>query len=106
MTRRPRKHKPSAAPKRVSEAPVETTVFRSGNSDAVRLPTRLGLLGARVVVRPLGEGRLLIEPKAMRGWPRGFFTSFGRVSPDLDAPARARPDRRADDSAARIFDEG
>ena len=91
-------------PGRVSEPPVETTVFRSGNSDAVRLPRRLGMHGARVLVRPLGEGRLLIETKKRRRWPAGFFESFGNVTPDLEAPARPPGGRNADDAAARMFD--
>jgi len=88
-----------------AEPLVETTVFRSGNSDAVRLPKRLGLRGARVVVRAVGEGRFLIEPKRKPRWPSGFLESFGRVSDDFEAPPRSGHDPRDEAAAARRFDE-
>jgi virulence-associated protein VagC len=82
---------------------VETTVFRSGNSDAVRLPKRFGLLGKRVHVRRLDSGRLLIEAKRKRTWPAGFLETFGRVTEDFAAPARPAPDAADDAQVADLF---
>lgn len=69
-------------PGRVSEAGPEnpdvldTVVFRSGNSDAVRLPKRFGLLGKTLHVRKEGESRIVLEVKTKRGWPPGFWEQF------------------------------
>jgi len=71
----------------ISGDALETRVFRSGNSDAVRLPIRWGLAGKLVRLRPLTGGRVLVEPKARRRWPIGFLTSFGQVTPDFAAEA-------------------
>ena len=82
----------------------ETTVFRSGNSNAVRLPKGFAEAGERVRVRRLAGGRTLIEPTRRRGWPKGFLESFGRVTNDFDAPSRPRADRGEEARAARLFD--
>lgn len=74
-----RSGKPDAA-----GAVVETRVFRSGNSDAVRLPRRFGLSGKLVRLYRGAGDRVIIEPKARRRWPPGFLTSFGRVTPDFE----------------------
>lgn len=82
-----------------------TKVFRSGNSDAVRLPRRLGLAGKSVVVRVLGDGRLVVAPAAKRRWPDGFFSGPG-MTLDFEAPARPPADPIAEAQSARLFDEG
>lgn len=82
---------------------VETTVFRSGNSDAVRLPRRFALEGKRVRLRRLSGGRLLIEPVHKRRWPPGFFESFGRSDSDLEAPTRPPASSEAERRAAGLF---
>jgi virulence-associated protein VagC len=74
----------------VDSAVVETRVFRSGNSDAVRLPRRFGLSGRLVRLYWSSGRRLIIEPKTKRRWPSGFFASFGRVTPDFE-PGRLPP---------------
>lgn len=84
---------------------VETTVFRSGNSDAIRLPKRFAFAGKRVRLRHLPDGRLLVEPLRPRHWPRGFLESFGRVTADFDAPARPAVDAAAEKRARRLFDD-
>ena len=83
----------------------ETTIFRSGNSNAARLPKGFAVAGERVRVRRLAGGRTLIEPTRRRGWPKGFLESFGggRVTSDFDAPARPRPDREAEARARLLF---
>ena len=79
MAKRKSKSKP---PGRVSEtAPenpdvIDTVVFRSGNSDAVRIPKRFGLLGKTVRVRRLGDSSIVLELKTKRSWPPGFFEQF------------------------------
>ncbi len=87
--RRPR---PGAKRNRATPTAVETTVFRSGNSDAVRLPKAFSLVGQRVRLRRLGDGRVVLEPTQKRRWPRGFLESFGRVSPDFEVPERPAPE--------------
>ena len=91
-------------PARVSEAApehsdvIDTVVFRSGNSDAVRLPKRFGLVGKTVRVRREGDARIVIEVRAKRSWPAGFFERFGgkdygfRMPPR--EPANARDEER------------
>ena len=84
-----------AAPKVVpSDAEVETTVFRSGNSDAVRLPKSFGLLGKKVRVRREGS-RVIVEPTEKRKWPPGFFESI-RISDDFELPPRPGPEAERD----------
>jgi len=82
----------------------ETTVFRSGNSNAVRLPKGFAVAGERVRVRRLAGGRTLIEPTRRRSWPKGFLESFGRVTNDFDVPPRPRADREEEVKARRLFD--
>ena len=79
-----------------------TKVFRSGNSDAVRLPRRLGLAGTPVVVRVLRDGRLVVAPATKRTWPAGFFGGPG-VTADFEAPARPPADPAAEAGAARLL---
>ena len=82
MTKRHPKKARVKKPERVSEAAaetadgVDTVVFRSGNSDAVRLPKRFGLLGKTVRVRREGDSRIVLEVKTKRGWPPGFWEQF------------------------------
>jgi len=86
-------------------AGIETTVFRSGNSDAVRLPKGLALSGKRVRVRRLDDGRVVIEPVHRRRWPPGFLDTFGRVTTDFDVPLRPLPTTADDERAARLFEQ-
>ena len=97
---RPPRRRPAAAPV------VETTVFRSGNSDAIRLPARFGFRGQRVYLRRLPDGRVVIEPKRKRRWPVGFLASFGRATPDFESPERPLAEADADARAPALFDEG
>jgi virulence-associated protein VagC len=83
----------------------ETTIFRSGNSNAVRLPRGFASTGDRVRLRRLPGGRTLIEPVTPRRWPRGFLASFGRVTRDFEAPLRPVASRSSEKRAARLFDE-
>jgi virulence-associated protein VagC len=91
---------PPASP----DAEIETTVFRSGNSDAVRLPKSFGLLGKRVKVRR--EGALVIvEPARKPKWPAGFFESFSDADDDFAAPPRPGHDPAEEERLRRLFDD-
>lgn len=84
MAKRYPKKSKAKKPEVVSEAAPEvsdvtdTVVFRSGNSDAVRLPKRFGLVGKTVRVRREGDTRIVIELKSKRSWPPGFFDQFSK----------------------------
>lgn len=85
------------------DSEVETTVFRSGNSDAVRLPKSFGLLGKKVKVRREGS-RVIVEPAEKSKWPPGFFESFN-VTDDFEAPPRPGPDLEREERLARLWNE-
>jgi virulence-associated protein VagC len=73
---------------------IDTVVFRSGNSDAVRLPKRFGLVGKTVRVRREGDARIVIEVRAKRSWPAGFFERFGGKDYGFRMPPREPPNAR------------
>jgi virulence-associated protein VagC len=83
---------------------METRVFRSGNSFAVRLPKPIysGGEGA-VYVTKLASGELLIAPKSKRRWPTGFWSSFGTLPNDFEGPSRPAPTKSADAADASLF---
>jgi len=65
---------------------METKVFKSGNSLAVRLPKGMELPKGKVLIRR--EGRALVIEEISDGWPEGFFEEilidreeFGREKP-------------------------
>lgn len=67
---------------------METKVFQSGNSKAIRLPKDLELPCGPVSIRREGR-KLIIEELTDHGWPAGFFESirisrkdFGREIPE------------------------
>lgn len=93
----------SKAAGRASSAVVETAVFRSGNSDAVRIPRKFAFPKGRVFVRKLANGALLIVPKQRRGWPPGFFYSLPTVSDDFHLPEREVPSSADEARVAAIF---
>jgi antitoxin VapB len=69
-------------------------VFRSGNSQAVRLPKefRFPVGTEEVAIRRQGE-RLILEPVKHEKWPEEFWSAFGGMSPDFERP-RQVPQRR------------
>lgn len=95
----------AASPERatVSRAAVETRVFRSGNSDAVRIPKGFGLSDKTVKLRRLAGNRVLIEPKRKRRWPAGFLSSFGQATSDFEPDRLAPASPEEDARAARRF---
>lgn len=65
---------------------MQTKVFRSGNSLAVRLPKELELPCGPVSIRREGE-KLVIEEITGTGWPEGFFESIRIESEDFGREA-------------------
>lgn len=56
--------------------PIELTVFKSGNSAALRLPKALGFEpGERIVAYRDGEALVLRHADAL-GWPVGYFDTW------------------------------
>jgi len=85
---------------------METKVFKTGNSYAVRLPKVLYSGGeAPVYVQKLDNGKLLIMPKLRKKWPSGFLESFGNMPSDFEAPARPPANARDNDKDSKLFDD-
>ena len=75
--------------------PLELTVFKSGNSAALRLPKTLGFEpGERIVAYHDGEALVLRHADPL-GWPVGYFESWESTTFELPArsPAGSRPRR-------------
>jgi len=75
--------------------PLELTVFKSGNSAALRLPKGLGFEpGERVVAYRDGEALVLRHADSM-GWPMGYFDSWEASGIELPerSPAGSRDER-------------
>lgn len=75
--------------------PLELTVFKSGNSAALRLPKALGFEpGERVLAYRDGEA-LVLTPTDDLGWPTGYFESWEAASFELPdrLPTSIRGDR-------------
>lgn len=97
------KKKTSGVAKAVSRV-METKVFKSGNSYAVRLPKLVYSGGETpVYIKKLEGGRLLIAPKVKERWPTGFLESFGNSPADFEAPARPGANPSDDERAATLF---
>jgi virulence-associated protein VagC len=83
---------------------METKVFKTGNSYAVRLPKSLYSGGETpVYVRKLDNGKLLIVPKGKKRWPSGFLESFGNIPDDFETPRRPPASTLADTADAALF---
>lgn len=74
-------------------------LFRNGRSQAVRLPKEFRFEGDEVEIRRVGK-KVILEPKKRRKWPKGYWTSWGKVTDDFVVPERLPPGRPAPD-----FDE-
>jgi virulence-associated protein VagC len=99
-----RRSKRTAAKKTPPSAVMETRVFKTGNSYAVRLPRVFYSGGeAPVYVKKLDSGKLLIVPKRKKKWPTGFLESFGNIPSDFEAPERPAVDRADDEHDAALF---
>ena len=82
--------------------PLELTVFKSGNSSALRLPKALDFEpGERVVAFREGEALILRHADA-KGWPVGYFVSWEAST--IELPERSKPESR-DARMKRLFGE-
>ena len=80
--------------------PLELTVFKSGNSTALRLPKALGFEpGDRVLAYRDGEALVLRHTDPM-GWPVGYFDSW--EASELELPERSAAGSR-DARMKRLF---
>ncbi len=62
-------------------------VFKSGNSQAVRLPKpfRFPPETSEVAIRREGA-RLVLEPISSKEWPESFWKAFGEMPAELERP--------------------
>ncbi len=82
--------------------PLELTVFKSGNSSALRLLKALGFEpGERVVAYRDGEALVLKHADA-KGWPVGYFESWEASA--IELPERSKAGTR-DARMKRLFGE-
>jgi len=99
-----RQSKQTAAKKSPPSAVMETKVFKTGNSYAVRLPKTIYSGGeAPVYVKKLNNGGILIVPKRKKKWPTGLLESFGNMPRDFEAPKRPAASADEDDHDAGLF---
>jgi hypothetical protein len=69
--------------------PLELTIFKSGNSAALRLPKALGFEpGERVVAYRDGEALVLRHADAL-GWPLGYLESWEASTIELPEGSQA-----------------
>jgi virulence-associated protein VagC len=80
--------------------PLELTVFKSGNSAALRLPKGLGFEpGERVIAYREGEALVLRHADPL-GWPMGYFDSWEAST--IELPERS-PSATGGDRMAHLF---
>ncbi len=62
-------------------------IFRSGNSQAVRLPKEFRFPPGteEVAVRRQGD-RIILDPLEREEWPEQFWRVFGELSEDFERP--------------------
>ena len=65
---------------------MTTTLFMSGTSQAILLPSEMWLPGEKVSIRKMGSG-ILIEPLKEPGkWPVGYFKDIVIEDPAFERP--------------------
>jgi antitoxin VapB len=74
-------------------------VFRSGNSQAVRLPKEFRFPAGtdEVVIRQQGD-RLILEPVKHEDWPEDFWLAFEGMPHDFERPRPVPQQRESLDS--------
>lgn len=65
-------------------------IFRTGGSQAVRLPRECQMPGSEVAVLQEGH-RLILEPVNKRGWSRAFLEMISSPAPKDLLPERVQP---------------
>jgi antitoxin VapB len=66
-------------------------VFRTGRSQAVRLPKEFRFDTDTVLIHREGSS-VILEP--VRAWPAGYVESFAGVPDDFDRPAQGNVEKR------------
>jgi virulence-associated protein VagC len=71
---------------RIHMGPVTARVFKSGNSQAIRLPKALRLRTKTVQIEKTGRGLLILDPKAEAQRVRALSKLYGSCPdfPDLE----------------------
>jgi antitoxin VapB len=67
-------------------------VFKTGRSQAVRLPKEFRFEGETVLIRREGAA-VILEPD---GWPEGYVESFAGMPNDFTRPLQGNPEERED----------
>jgi antitoxin VapB len=65
-------------------------IFKTGRSQAVRLPKEFRFEGDTVLIRHEGSA-VILEPD---GWPEGYVNSFAGIPEDFERGPQGQPDRR------------
>lgn len=65
-------------------------IFKTGRSQAVRLPKEFRFEGDTVLIRHQGSA-VILEPD---GWPEGYVNSFAGIPDDLERGPQGQPDLR------------
>lgn len=76
---------------RASSKRVTARVFKTGRSQAVRLPKEFRFDTDTVLVHREGSS-VILEPA--RDWPEGYVQSFSGVPSDFSRPAQGRIEKR------------
>lgn len=76
--------------------PLRAKLFRTGGSQAVRLPRECRLPGTEVSVS-LEGGRVILEPVDKNGWPQSFVEQFVDGPPEPEAFPDRQPQGVAED---------
>jgi len=66
-------------------------VFRTGRSQAVRLPKEFRFDTDTVLVHREGSS-VILEP--LREWPEGYVESFAGISDDFERPPQGKVEKR------------
>jgi len=70
-------------------------IFKSGNSQAIRLPKEFRFPPETEEVAIRREGlRIVLEPVSVQEWPDSFWRAFGAVTDDFERPPQRRQTRR------------
>jgi len=71
-------------------------VFKSGNSQAIRLPKEFRFPPETEEVAIHREGqRIILESASVQEWPESFWRAFGGVTEDFERPPQRRQKRES-----------
>ena len=81
---------------------METTVFNSGNSQAVRIPKAFRIEGDRVMIERQGSRIILSPLETDNKWPEGYIESLADAENAADETFLRQP--QGEDRAQAAFD--